>query len=320
MANLYPEIEPYDHGMLDVGDGQTIYWETCGNPAGKPAVVLHGGPGSGRSTRARRYFDPEFYRIILFDQRGCGRSTPHASEPGIDLSKNTTDHLIADIERLRRHFDVMRWLVVGGSWGSTLALAYALQHTDRVSGLVLHSVATTTKAEIDWITRGVGAFVPDAWEMFASAARLKREADTLVEAYHRLLVDPDPAVHAKAASDWCDWEAAIVAVDPNQVAHPRYRDPRFRLAFARLVTHYWQNLGFVEDGALLDGIHRLAGIPGVLIHGRLDIGGPLVTPWRLSRAWPGSRLVVAEQAGHDTRDPGMAEAIVDATEAMKRSG
>lgn len=319
MADLYPEHEPYDHGMLDVGDGQRIYWEACGNPLGQPALVLHGGPGSGRSTTARRYFDPEYYRIILFDQRGCGRSTPHASEPGIDLSKNTTDHLIADLERLRGHLDVTRWLVLGGSWGSTLALAYALRHTDRVSGLVLNSVATTTKAEIDWITRGVGAFFPEAWEKYEAGARLRYPAESIVEAYHRLLMDPEPAVHQKAAADWCDWEMAIVAIHPNQVAHPRYRDPKFRLAFARLVTHYWRNLGFLEDGALLAGIHKLAGIPGVLIHGHLDISGPLVTPWRLARAWPGSRLVVVEQAGHDTRDPGMAEAIVAATEVMKRT-
>lgn len=303
MPDLYPPLEPYDSGMLDVGDGHRVYWETCGNPAGKPALVLHGGPGSGCSVNARRYFDPKVYRIVLFDQRGSGRSTPHASAPNVDLSTNTTAHLLADIERLRQRLAVERWLVLGWSWGSTLALAYAERHPERVTEMVLFSIATTTAPEIEWITRRVGAFFPEA----------DREG-SLVEAYHRLLMHPDPAVHERAARDWCDWEMAVVAVNPGHKPHPRYEDPAFRLGFARLVTHYWRHRAWFEEGALMHEAQGLAGIPGILIHGRLDIGGPLVTPWTLQRHWPGSELVIVNEAGHDARDPGMTEAIVAATD------
>jgi proline iminopeptidase len=300
--------------MLDVGDGHQVYWEICGNPAGKPAVVLHGGPGSGCTVNARRYFDPYAYRIVLFDQRGSGRSTPHASSADIDLSTNTTWHLIADIERLRRHLGIAQWLVLGGSWGSTLALAYAERHPEHVTELVLFSVATTTADEIDWITRGVRLFFPEAWRRFQAGAPEADREGSLVEAYHRLLMHPDPAVHDKAARDWCDWEMAIVSVHPSHKPHPRYDDPAFRLGFSRLVTHYWLHKAWLDDGALLQGVSRLADIPGVLIHGRLDIGGPLVTPWEFQRNWPGSRLIVVSDAGHDARDPGMTETIVAATD------
>lgn len=313
MADLFPPIEPYDSGQLDVGDGHRVHWEACGNPTGKPALVLHGGPGSGCTPGARRYFDPRVYRIVLFDQRGAGRSTPHASAAGIDLSTNTTAHLLADIERLRVHLGIERWLVFGGSWGSTLALAYAERHPQRVTGMVLVSIATTTRSEIDWITRGVGMFFPEAWERFRSGVPESDRGDRLVDAYHRLLMHPDPAVHDKAARDWCDWEMALVAVHPSHTPSPRYENPAFRLGFARLVTHYWRHDAWLEDGALLLDAANLAGIPGILIHGRLDLGGPLVTPWKLSQAWPGSELVIVGEAGHDARDPGMAESIVAAT-------
>ena len=318
MAELYPPLEPHDSGMLDVGDGHRVYWETCGNPAGRPALVLHGGPGSGCSHNARRYFDPDAYRIVLFDQRGSGRSTPHASAPDVDLATNTTAHLLADIERLRRLLGIERWLVLGGSWGSTLALAYAEMHPERVSALVLFSVATTTAREIEWITRGVGVFFPEPWRRFCDGVPEDQRAGSLVEAYHRLLMDPDPAIHAKAARDWCDWEIALVAVHPGHAPHPRYEDPAFRLSFARLVTHYWRHRAWLEEGALARDAGRLAGVPGVLIHGRLDIGGPLVTPWRIKERWPGSELVVVGEAGHDARDPGMAESIVAATDRFAR--
>jgi len=314
MADLYLPIEPYDAGMLDVGDGHRVYWETCGNPAGKPALVLHGGPGSGCTVNARRYFDPSVYRIVLFDQRGSGRSTPHASLPGIDLSTNTTSHLLADIELLRQHLEIEQWLVLGGSWGSTLALAYAGQHPQRVAGMVLFSIATTTAAEIAWITRGVGAFFPEPWCRFRDGVPQADREGSLVEAYHRLLMNPDPTIHEKAARDWCDWEIAVVAVHPAHKPHPRYEDPAFRLGFARLVTHYWRHKAWLADGALVQVASRLAGIPGVLIHGRLDIGGPLITPWQLNQNWPGSELIVVSEAGHDTRDPGMTESIVAATD------
>lgn len=316
MADLYPEIEPDATGMLDVGDDQHLYWETCGNPSSTPALVLHGGPGSGCSASARRLFDPDRYRVVLFDQRGAGRSRPHASDPDIDLTCNTTPHLIGDIERLRAHLGIARWLVLGVSWGSTLALAYAESHPDRVTGMVLASVATTTLREIDWITRGVGAFFPDAWERFRDGVPESGRDSCLADAYHALLMHPDPAIRQKAARDWCDWETAIVAVRPDHKPHSRYDDPAFRLAFARLVTHYWRNRAWLEDDILVREAGRLAGIPGRLIHGRLDFGSPLVTPWQLSRAWPGSELVVVETAGHDTRDPGMNAHIVAATDRL----
>ena len=317
MPDLYPPIEPHAAGLLEVGDGHRVYWEACGNPHGRPALVLHGGPGSGCSPTARRHFDPAAWRIVLLDQRGAGRSTPHASTPGIDLSTNTTAHLLADIERLRAHLAIDRWLVQGASWGSTLALAYAQRHPERVTALVLFSVATTTPAEIDWITRGIGAFFPEAWERFRAGVSEAERDGSLVDAYHRLLMHSDPAVHARAAQDWCDWEQAIVAVQADHKPHPRWQDPAFRLGFARLVTHYWRHAAWIEDGALLRGVSRLAGIPAVLIHGRLDLGGPLVGPWRLHKAWPGSELVVLGEAGHDGRDPGMAGAIVAAIDQFR---
>ena len=312
--SLYPEVTPYEHGMLEVGDGHRIHWETCGNPTGKPALVLHGGPGSGCTPGWRRYFNPERYRIVLFDQRGCGRSTPHASGPDIDLSTNTTHHLIADIEKLRRHLGIERWLLLGGSWGTTLALAYAGQNPDRVTEMVLEGLATTTKWEVDWITRGVGAFFPDAWQRFRNGVPEADRAGSLVDAYHRLLMHPDPAVHAKAARDWCDWEIAIVALHANDAPHPRYEQPTFRLGFARLVTHYWRHHAWLEDGTLVREAHRLSRIPGVLIHGRMDLCNPLLTPWRLAQHWPGSELIVVDQAGHDAGHPGIADHIVAATD------
>jgi proline iminopeptidase len=317
VSGLYPEIEPTESSHLAAGDGHRLYWECCGRPDAAAALFLHGGPGSGASPRARRYFDPAAWRVVLFDQRGAGRSTPSASDPDADLSTNTTDHLVADIEALRRHLGIERWLVVGGSWGSTLALAYAERHPERVAALVLYAVATTTPAEIDWITRGVGAFFPEEWTRFRDGVPEAARGGNLAAAYHRRLMDPDPAVHARAARDWCAWEEAIVAVQPGHVPNPRYEDPAFRLRFARLVTHYWRHAGWLEDGALLRDIGRLAGVPGVLIHGRLDLGSPLATAWRLAQAWPGSELVVVGGAGHDARDIGMGEAIVAATDRFR---
>jgi proline iminopeptidase len=312
MSELYPEIEPYDHGLLDAGDGQLVYWEVCGNPDGRPAVVLHGGPGSGCTPGWRRYFDPDAYRIVLFDQRGCGRSRPHASSPVIDLSTNTTAHLIADIELLRRHLDVDRWLVLGGSWGSTLGLAYAERHPDRVSELVLFAIATTRRREVEWITRDVGRVFPGQWARFRDGVPAADRNGSLVDAYSRLLHDPDPSVREKAARDWCRWEDAHVAVRSDHRPDPRYDDPAFRMCFARLVTHYWRNAGFLEDGVLLRDAGRLSGIPGVLIHGRLDVSSPLDIAWELSRAWPDGELVVVDDAGH--YGPGMPEIIVRATD------
>lgn len=314
MTVLYPEIEPYDHGMLDVGDRNRVYWEVCGNPNGKPAVVLHGGPGSGCSTGVRRYFDPQAYRIVLFDQRGCGRSRPHASDLRTDLSVNTTPHLLADLEQLRQHLGIDKWLLFGGSWGSTLGLAYAERHPQRVTEIVLGGVTTTRRAEIDWLYRGVAPLFPAQWAQFrAGVPPAEREGD-LVTAYHRLLQDPDPAIHMKAAQDWCAWEAALVSVDPEATPELRQLQPAFQLAFARIVTHYFCHNAWFEEGMLLRQAHVLAHIPGILVHGRLDLGSPLVTAWELAQAWPKSELVIVNGAGHSATDPGMSEALIAATD------
>jgi proline iminopeptidase len=314
MTVLYPAIEPYDHGMLDAGDGNRVYWEVCGNPHGKPAVVLHGGPGSGGSTGARRYFDPQAYRIVLFDQRGCGRSMPHASDPCTDLSVNTTAHLLADMERLRQYLGIDQWLLFGASWGSTLGLAYAQRHPHRVTEIVLVGVTTTRRSEIDWLYRGVAPLFPAQWARFREGVPPSERDGDLVEAYFRLLHDPDPAVRTKAAKDWHDWEAALLSVDSEAKPNPQWSRPEFRMARARIVTHYFRNNAWLEDGMLLRRAGLLANIPGMLIHGRLDLGSPLVTAWELAQAWPKSELVTVNGAGHASTDPGVSEAIIAATD------
>ena len=318
MFDLYPEIEPYDHGWLAVGDGNHIHWETCGNPNGKPAVVLHGGPGSGCTPGLRRNFDPRAYRIVLFDQRGCGRSTPHASDLSIDLAVNTTPHLIADMEQLRQQLGIERWLLFGVSWGSTLALAYAEQHPQRVSAIVLGGVTMTRRAEIDWLYRGVAPLFPAQWAQFRAGVSIAEQEGDLVEAYYRRLHDPDPTVRHKAAQDFHDWEAALLSVDPDAKPDPCWADANFRLARARIVTHYFRHNAWLEDGILLRNASALTGIPGVLVQGRLDLGGPLVTAWELAQAWPASELLIVQGAGHSTADPGMSEAIIAATDRFAR--
>lgn len=318
MRQLWPEIEPDETGLLDVGDGQRIYWEACGARNGKPAVVLHGGPGSGCVPSWRRLFDPRAYRIVLFDQRGCGRSVPHASEPDVALATNTTHHLIADIERLRRHLSIERWLVLGGSWGSTLALAYGERYPDRVTEMVLFSVTTTTRREVEWVTRDAGRFFPAQWRRFRDGVPGPERDGSLVEAYNRLLLDPDPAVHDRAARDWCAWEDAHVRTRPGDPPDSRYDDPVFRLGFARLVTHYWRNAAWLLDGALLRDVEKLADIPAVLIHGRLDLSSPLDVPWTLAESWDASELVVIDDAGH-TRGTAMTTALMAATDRFTHS-
>jgi proline iminopeptidase len=319
MAVLYPVIEPHAHGMLDVGDGNLVYWEVCGNPHGKPAVVLHGGPGSGCSTSVRRYFDPRAYRIVLFDQRNCGRSTPHAGDFSTDLSVNTTDHLLADMECLRERLEIDQWLLFGGSWGSTLALAYAERHPRRVSAIVLVGVTTTRRAEIDWLYRGVAPLFPAQWASFrAGAPPAEREGD-LVAAYYRRLRDPDPAIHMRAARDWCTWESALVSVNPEAPPEPRRLQPSWQLAFARIVTHYFHHNAWLDDGILLRHASALAPIPGILIHGRLDVSSPLATAWELAQAWPKSELIILQSAGHASTDPGMSQAIIAATDRLATS-
>ncbi|MCT2585013.1 prolyl aminopeptidase [Actinophytocola gossypii] len=300
---LYPEIEPYEHGMLDVGDGHRVYWEQCGNPDGKPAVVLHGGPGSGCTPRHRRWFDPRRYRVVLLDQRNCGRSTPHASEHATDLATNTTPHLLGDLELLRTTLGIERWLVFGGSWGSVLGLAYAQAFPERVSELVLFALATGRQVEVDLLTRGLRRLFPEAWAEFRGGS----DVDDLPTGYARRLNSPAPEERAAAARGWCAWEDAI-APGPSE----RYRDPRFRLAFARIVTHYWSQGHFLaHDGVLLAEAGRLAGIPGVMVHGQLDFVNFTGTPWLLDQAWPDGRLHVVEGA-HETATPGIMDTLLAA--------
>jgi proline iminopeptidase len=285
--------------MLDTGDGNAIYWEVCGNPDGKPAVVVHGGPGSGCSTGQRRTFDPERYRTVLFDQRGCGRSTPHASDPATDMSLNTTEHLLRDMEQLREHLDIDRWLLFGGSWGSTLSLAYAERHPERVTEIVLVSITTTRRSEIDWLYRGVARFFPEEWDQFRLGVPEAQRDGDLVAAYAELMEHPDPKVRSKAAIDWCTWEDAVISLEPNGKKNQySNRAPTALLAFVRICAHYFANGAWLEDGVLLRDAGRLAGIPGVLIHGRHDMGGPVGTAWELARAWPDAELVVIADSGH----------------------
>jgi proline iminopeptidase len=315
--SLYPPIAPYSHGMLDVGDGNRLYWEQCGNPHGKPAIVLHGGPGSGCTPGMRRYFDPAAYRIVLFDQRGAGRSTPHASDPATDLSSNTTHHLLRDIELLREHLGIERWLVYGGSWGSTLGLEYAERNRARVSEIVLAGVTIARRSTIDWLYRGVAPMFPEQWAKFrAGVPEPERDGD-LVSAYARLLADPNPLVRTKAADDWCDWENSLVSVDPNAPIAPHRLTPEFRLGFARVVTHYFSHNVWLEDDLQLKNADALKGIRGVMIHGRLDLGAPLSMAWDLAQVWPDAELVLVQGAGHSSGDPGMPEAIVAATDRFR---
>ena len=314
MAEPFAPIEPYEHGMLDVGDRNLVYWETCGNPDGKPALVVHGGPGSGCGTGSRRSFNPERYRVVLFDQRGCGRSTPHAGDPAADMSVNTTEHLLRDMERLREHLGIERWLLFGGSWGSTLILAYAERHPERVSAIVIPNVTTCRHSEIDWLYRGVGRFFPEQWERFRDGVPEAERDGDLLAAYARLMESPDPVVRAKATADWLAWEDAVISQEPHGTPNAYSdRPPAAQLAFVRLCAHYYSNYAWLEDGVLLREAHRLAGIPGVLVHGRLDMGSPLVTAWELARAWPDAELRVIDDSGHTGSDA-MRNEVLDAIE------
>jgi proline iminopeptidase len=313
MADLYPAVEPYEQGLLDVGDGNRVYWEACGNPRGKSAVVLHGGPGSGCTPWHRRLFDPSVYRVVLLDQRNCGRSTPHASALDTDLAINTTARLIGDLESLRRHLRIDRCLVLGGSWGSTLALAYATANPERVAALILFGVTTGRRSEVDWLFRGGAAlFFPAEWEALREALPVEARAGDVVEAYHRQLEDPDLAVRRRAASAWCRWESGTPDWPPSPRLAARFADPDYALAFARIVTHYVVHDLFLEDGALLANAWKLARIPGRLVNGRFDFQAPLGNAWTLKGAWPSAELVIVDDAGH-AANPSLAGALVEAT-------
>jgi proline iminopeptidase len=312
---VFPGIEPFESGMLEVSDSQQIYWECSGNPNGLPVVYLHGGPGSGCTPQNRRYFDPATYRIVLTDQRGCGRSRPRVERID-DLKVNTTAHLIEDLERLREHLRIERWTILGGSWGATLALAYAQTLTHRVAAIVLACVATTSRREVRWITHDVGRIFPEQWARFASVRRGLGNGDgpvELADVYAELVFSADSAVRERAAREWCAWEDTHVSLSPGHTPSRRFEDPAFRLLFTRLVTHYWRHAAFLGEDQLIRNVALLDDIPGILLHGRYDVSSPLETAWRLHQGWRGSTLHVIDDAGHG--GGAMPKAIVD---AMKR--
>ena len=314
MRDFYPEIEPYDSGMLEVGDGNTIYWEVSGNPEGKPAVYLHGGPGGGSSPTQRRLFDPEKYRIVLFDQRGCGHSLPHASGADADLAANTTWHLVDDMQKLREHLGIDRWLVSGGSWGSTLALAYAESHPDRVTELVLRGIFTLRPVELDWFYEGGAAAVfPDLWEEFVAPVP-EDERGRMIQAYGRLLHDPDQTVRERAGIAWSTWESSTITLLPQPETVARFTEPSFAVAFARIENHYFRHGGWFEPEQLIRDAVKLKDIPAVIVQGRYDMCTPAFTAWDLHRAWPEAVFQLIPDAGHAFDEPGIREALMDATD------
>ncbi|AOJ07793.1 prolyl aminopeptidase [Burkholderia mayonis] len=311
---MYPPIEPYAQGFLDTGDGHRVYWELCGNPDGKPAVFLHGGPGGGCNADHRRLFDPARYNVLLFDQRGCGRSTPHAS-----LDNNTTWHLVDDIERLREMLGVERWLVFGGSWGSTLALAYTETHPARVSELVVRGIFTVRRSELLWYYQeGASWLFPDLWEAFVAPIPVSERSD-MMAAYRRRLTGDDEAAKLEAARAWSVWEGRTITLLPNPAHEAHFGDAHYALAFARIENHYFVHQGFIEEGQLLRDAHRLADIPGVIVQGRYDVATPARTAWELAKAWPRASFEIVPDAGHAYDEPGILRALIAATDRFART-
>ena len=317
MRGFYPETTPHETGLLDVGDGQQIYYEVSGNPDGKPAVYLHGGPGGASSPDQRRVFDPARYRIVLFDQRGCGHSTPHASEPDADLTAITTWHNVADIEALRAHLGIDRWLVCGGSWGSALALAYAQQHPDSVTELVLRGIFLLRREEIQWFYQEGASFVfPDAWQPYLEHIPVA-ERDDLLRAYHRRLTSDDAAVRLAAAKVWSVWEGSTSCLVPNPELIAKTGADEFALAFARIECHYFVNDAWLTDGRELlapANIAKIRAIPTVIVQGRYDVVCPAKSAWDLHRAFPESDLRIVPDAGHAAAEPGTVHELVSATD------
>jgi len=313
MRDLYPAIEPYDAGFLPVESPHRIYYEQSGNPRGKPVVFIHGGPGGGTSPKMRRFFDPAAYRIVLFDQRGCGRSTPHAS-----LEHNTTWALVADMERLRHHLAIDRWQLFGGSWGSALALAYAQTHPAQVTELILRGIFTLRRWELEWFYQaGASALFPEAWAVYEAVIPPAERGD-MIAAYHRRLTGADRAVRLAAARAWSVWEASTshLLVDEDQVA--AFGADEFALAFARIEAHYFVNRGFFRtDTELLDGVAGIRKLPGVIVQGRYDVVCPMTTAWALHQRWPEARFEVIADAGHAAFEPGIAAALVAATDGFR---
>ena len=310
-AHLYPPLEPFDQRMLDVGDGHRVYVEQCGHPQGIPVIVLHGGPGGGCSPAMRRYFDPASYRIVLFDQRGCGRSRPHAS-----VEANTTWDLVADIERIRSALGIERWIVFGGSWGATLALIYAQTHPDRAAALVLRGVFLMTQSELQWFYGGgAGRFFPDLWARFTDLIP-EDERDDLIKAYHRRLFSGDSVMEIRHARAWASWENALAAIDQRGLGGEGPAD--YTRAFARLENHYFINAGFLErDGQILADLPRLADIPGHIVQGRYDMICPPDSAWRLARDWPQADLRLVPLAGHALSEPGITAELVAITDSLR---
>jgi len=321
-TDLYPALNPMRSGMLDVGDGHQIYWEQSGNPDGHPVIFLHGGPGAGCSPTHRRFFDPTHYRIVLFDQRGCGKSTPYAN-----TQNNTTNHLIADIEALREHLLIDSWLVFGGSWGSTLALAYGIAHADRCLGFVLRGIFLGTAAELDWFINGIATIFPEAHRDFQNFLPAE-EQDELMESYWRRLIDPDPKIHLPAATSWSRFESLCSTLLPGSLAQsaPPHRDTppsgtMGGLAISRLETHYFRNSMFLEENFIISNLDKLDGLQAIIVQGRYDIICPAVSADKLARHWPGGAnavtTMIVNDAGHSALEPGIRSALIKASERFK---
>ena len=310
-AFLYPQVEPFDQRLLDVGDGHRLYVEQCGHPSGQPVIVLHGGPGGGCSPAMRRYFDPSVYRVILFDQRGCGRSRPHAS-----VDSNTTWHLVADIERIRAEFGIDSWIVFGGSWGATLALLYAQTHPDRARHLVLRGVFLMTEGELAWFYGGgAGAFYPDRWQKFASMIPEAEQAD-MIGAYHHRLFSGEMATEVRFARAWAGWENALASIDHDGVLGEAPAD--YARAFARLENHYFLNRGFLEeDGQILRDVHRLKDVPATIVQGRYDMICPPVSAWTLAQHWHRAELKMIPAAGHALSEPGISTELIRTMDGLR---
>jgi len=311
---LYPEIEPLRSGRLPVSDLHTLYWETSGNPAGIPALFLHGGPGAGISPKSRRFFDPERYHVVLFDQRGAGQSTPLG-----ETRENTTDLLIEDIERLRKMLGIEQWLVFGGSWGSTLSLAYAQAHPERCLGLVLRGIWLVSDEEIEWWLNGVRNFYPREWEAFASHVPEAERGD-LLAAYSRRLESDDPAVYGPAARAWSRYEGSCLHLLPNPETADAFTEDAIAIGIGRLEAHYFRHKAFLKPNQLLEGVARIRHLPGFIVHGRYDVICPVRYAHALADAWPGAELRIEPDAGHSSYEPGIAEALVDATDRFARDG